>query len=74
MNLNRKLGHPVSLGTRLAVIVGDVLVLLVTWAKTAQSYREARRLKVEAPLVTLLFLDGESTRTTYVFGLGYSTN
>ena len=48
-----------SLTTRIAVITADVLVLLVTWSKTAKSYREARRLGISAPLVTLLFRDGE---------------
>ncbi|KAI0086742.1 hypothetical protein BDY19DRAFT_995495 [Irpex rosettiformis] len=48
----------ISLGTRTAVIIGDVLVLLVTWSKTAKSYREARQLKIKAPLTTLLFRYG----------------
>ena len=43
----------------MAVIIGDALVLLVTWSKTAQSYRECRRLEIKAPLATLLFHDGE---------------
>ena len=37
----------------------DVLVLLVTWSKTAMAYRETRRLGIKAPLVTLLFRDGK---------------
>ena len=49
----------VSLSTRFAVIIGDVLVLLVTWSKTARSYRESRRTGIRAPLATLLFRDGE---------------
>ena len=49
----------VSLAIRSAVIVGDVLVLLVTWSKTASLYRESRRLGIKAPLATLLFRDGE---------------
>ena len=51
--------HLVSLTTRIVVIIGDVLVLLVTWLKTVQSYRESRRLGVKAPLATLMFRDGE---------------
>ena len=51
--------HLVSMATRIAVIIGDVLVLLVTWSKTAQLYRESRRLGIKAPLATLLFRDGE---------------
>ena len=49
----------VSLATRIAVIIGDGLVLFVTWSKTAQLYRESRRLGIRAPLATLLFRDGE---------------
>ena len=49
----------VSLLTRIAVIIGDVLVLLITWSKTAQLHRESRRLGIKAPLATLLFRDGE---------------
>lgn len=48
----------VSLATRISVIIGDVLVLAVTWTKTAQAYREARRLNIRAPLATMLFRDG----------------
>ncbi|KAI0086727.1 hypothetical protein BDY19DRAFT_995482 [Irpex rosettiformis] len=48
----------ISLGTRISVIIGDVLVLLVTWSKSAKLYHEARQLRVKAPLATLLFRDG----------------
>lgn len=48
----------VSLATRISVIIGDVLVLAVTWTKTAQAYQEARRLNIRAPLATMLFRDG----------------
>ena len=51
--------NSVSLVTRISVILGDVLVLLVTWSKTALAYRETRRLGIKAPLVTLLFRDGQ---------------
>ena len=51
--------HLVSFATRIAVIIGDGLVLLVTWFETAQSYRELRRLGIRAPLAALLFRDGE---------------
>ena len=50
--------HVVSLTTRIAVIIGDVLVLLVTWSRTAQLSRESQRLGIKAPLATLLFRDG----------------
>ncbi|KAI0769492.1 hypothetical protein BC629DRAFT_1292144, partial [Irpex lacteus] len=49
---------PVSLITRVAVIIGDILVLVTTWSQTARSYQEARRLNIRAPLVTMLFRDG----------------
>ncbi len=51
-------GLTVSLVTRISVIIGDVLVLVVTWLKTAQAYKEARLLNIKAPLVTMLFRDG----------------
>ena len=51
--------HLVSMTTRVAVIIADVLVLLVTWSKTAQLYRESRRLGIKAPLATLMIRDGE---------------
>ncbi len=40
------------------MIIGDVLVLAVTWTKTAQAYLEARRLQIKAPLATMLLRDG----------------
>ncbi|KAI0084418.1 hypothetical protein BDY19DRAFT_997771 [Irpex rosettiformis] len=52
------LGRKFSLGTRISVIIGDVLVLLVTWSKTAKSYNEARKQKIESPLAMMLFRDG----------------
>lgn len=48
----------VSLGTRIAVVVSNVLVLAVTWSKTAELYKEARQLKIKAPLATILLRDG----------------
>ncbi|KAI0086788.1 hypothetical protein BDY19DRAFT_328976 [Irpex rosettiformis] len=41
-----------------AVIIADVLILLVTWLKTAKAYYEARQLKIRTPIITLLFRDG----------------
>ncbi|KAI0769536.1 hypothetical protein BC629DRAFT_790149 [Irpex lacteus] len=43
---------------RIMVIVGDILVLAVTWSKTASLYLEARQLNMKAPLATILFRDG----------------
>ncbi|KAI0769508.1 hypothetical protein BC629DRAFT_1442198 [Irpex lacteus] len=47
-----------SLVTRIAVIIGDILVLLVTWMRTAQAYKEAKRLDIHSPVVIMLFRDG----------------
>ncbi|KAI0093015.1 hypothetical protein BDY19DRAFT_989699 [Irpex rosettiformis] len=47
-----------TLGTRISVIIGDFLVLLVTWSKSAKLYHEAGQLRINAPLATLLFRDG----------------
>ncbi len=56
------MGVVVSLFTRFAVIASDILVLAVTWAKTLQLYREARRLKIATPLTTLLLRYGKVTK------------
>ncbi|KAI0700641.1 hypothetical protein BC835DRAFT_1304078 [Cytidiella melzeri] len=47
-----------SLTTRLAAILADVIVIIATWSKTFQTYRDARRHGFAAPLVTLLLRDG----------------
>ncbi|KAI0084384.1 hypothetical protein BDY19DRAFT_909860 [Irpex rosettiformis] len=52
-------GDDLSLSARISAILGDILVLLVTWSKTAKLHREARQLNIKAPLATLLFCDGE---------------
>ncbi|KAI0818721.1 hypothetical protein BC629DRAFT_1463743 [Irpex lacteus] len=54
-----------TLTTRIAVILGDVLVLAVTWMKTAYVYKEALQLNLWAPYATILFRDG----TIYFIGL-----
>ncbi len=48
----------VSLGTRVTLIVGDVLVLAVTWVKTARNLTEGARIGMRTPLSTMLFRDG----------------
>lgn len=58
--MNTDTRFSVSLSTRIAVIIADVIVLLVTWYKTGQTYMEARRLKISTPLVALLLRDGLS--------------
>lgn len=56
--LDLYLGLTVTLATRISVIVGDVLVLAVTWTKTAHVYREARKFGIGAHIATVLFRDG----------------
>lgn len=46
------------------VIIADVLVLAVTWSKTAPLYLEARRLHIKSPLAAMLFRDGTITQLT----------
>ena len=48
----------VSLGSRLAVITADVIVLAATWHKTLGTVREAKRLQIQMPLSTVLIRDG----------------
>lgn len=48
-----------SLSTRIAVIVADLLVLAVTWYKTAGTVRQAHRLGIRAPLWEIMLRDGE---------------
>ncbi|KAI0086733.1 hypothetical protein BDY19DRAFT_995486 [Irpex rosettiformis] len=57
-NVTSALVMDISLGMRIPVIIGDILVLLVTWSKTAKSYYGARQLRIKSPLATLLFRDG----------------
>lgn len=48
-----------SLSNRLAVIAADVLVLIMTWIKTAGTRKEARNANIRTPCMTLLIRDGE---------------
>ncbi|THG96480.1 hypothetical protein EW026_g5359 [Hermanssonia centrifuga] len=48
----------ISLATRLAVVLADILVLVLTWMKTFGTRREASRIHIEVPMVTLLIRDG----------------
>ena len=49
----------VSLSTRIALIIADVIVLAVTWRKAASTVREASRINVRVPLSEVLIRDGE---------------
>ena len=53
----------VSLGTQIAVVAADVIVLAVSWRKALGTVREASRLNIKTPLSMVLIRDGE--RTTY---------
>lgn len=48
----------VVLGTRLAIIIADVLVLILTWRKTFTTQRDASRVGIRTPLSKLLLRDG----------------
>ncbi len=50
----------VVLVTRIALIIGDALVLAVTWVKTARTLIEGARIGMRTPLSTMLFRDGLS--------------
>ncbi|GJE93811.1 hypothetical protein PsYK624_099730 [Phanerochaete sordida] len=43
---------------RLPTLLGDVLVLALTWAKTAAQVRATRRLRLRSPLYALFLRDG----------------
>lgn len=58
----------VSLSSRIAVIMADVLVLVVTWSKSLRIYMDARRCKTNLPVATLLVRDGESIMM-FIFSL-----
>lgn len=48
----------VSLIISIPVVLGDVLVIMVTWISTARIYIRARNSGVKAPLASLLLRDG----------------
>jgi hypothetical protein len=43
------------------LILADVIVLVVTWAKTYRQWRQGRQLNMPVSLSTLLLRDGEIT-------------
>ncbi|PSR72100.1 hypothetical protein PHLCEN_2v12015 [Hermanssonia centrifuga] len=47
----------ISLGTRLALIISDTVILALTWRKTFTHRMEAARIGVETPLSDLLLRD-----------------
>ena len=44
--------------TRLSLITGDVIVLILTWMKTYRNAREALNLQMKVRVTTLLLRDG----------------
>ncbi len=48
----------VALGTRIAISLGDALILAVTWVKTARNLTEGARIGMHTPLSTMLLRDG----------------
>ncbi|THH00332.1 hypothetical protein EW026_g2162 [Hermanssonia centrifuga] len=55
----------VTIGTRIPVIIADILVLALTWHKTFRHRMDAIRVGVRTPLSALLLRDG----TVYFFAL-----
>jgi hypothetical protein len=51
--------YTVSYLTRGSSILGDVIVVAITWAKTFKQWREGKRLNVHTSISTLLLRDGE---------------
>jgi hypothetical protein len=60
----------VSLGTRAAAIIADLIVLVVTWYKTAGIVREAHLLGIRMPIGEIMFRDGEWSSTNDQLKLG----
>ncbi|PSS05552.1 hypothetical protein PHLCEN_2v3722 [Hermanssonia centrifuga] len=48
----------ITLGTSIALSLGDALVLAVTWVKTARNWTEGARIGMRTPLSTMLLRDG----------------
>ncbi|KAI0088349.1 hypothetical protein BDY19DRAFT_950467 [Irpex rosettiformis] len=51
-------GLGISLSTRVALIIADLIVLVVTWRQAAGTVREASRINVRVPLSEVLIRDG----------------
>ena len=50
--------HVVEHATRTSLIIGDIIVLILTWMKTYQTLCEALNLQMKVRLTTLLLRDG----------------
>jgi hypothetical protein len=51
------------LGTRVAAIIADIIVLAVTWYKTIGIVKEAHLLGIGMPIGEILFRDGQFSST-----------
>ena len=50
--------HIVEHATRIALIIGDIIVLILTWMKTYWNAREALNMHMKVRLTTLVLRDG----------------
>ncbi len=51
----------VLISTRSSVILGDILVLIVTWYKTYSTWKTAASVAMKASFSTMILRDGSST-------------
>ncbi|KAI0705217.1 hypothetical protein BC835DRAFT_1459262 [Cytidiella melzeri] len=58
LNVSEEVELGLSFSTRGSVILADVIVLAVTWAKAIGTFRQASRLNVKVPLSEILIRDG----------------
>ena len=52
-------GRAVPVATRSCLVAADVLVVVLTWVKTFQTYKDSTVYGIRAPLLVLFFRDGE---------------
>ena len=55
---NSHFPYIVEHATRASLIIGDIIVLILTWMKTFQNVREALNLQMKVRVTTLLLRDG----------------
>ncbi|THG97992.1 hypothetical protein EW026_g4106 [Hermanssonia centrifuga] len=48
----------VALGSRLAIIIADIIVLALTWCKTFRNWRDSIQLGIKSPWSSILLRDG----------------
>ena len=57
--------HVVEHATRTSLIIGDIIVVVLTWMKTYKTLREALNLQIKVRLTTLLLRDGICFQSCY---------